>query len=201
MVSKMNLPNKISIFRIALVPMMVVIYIFPFADYGILTGSIEVQGVALPVVNIWVLILFAIASISDFVDGYIARKYNLITSFGKFIDPVADKLLVNTLFILLAISGAVSVVPVLLMIWRDTLVDAMRMMSANKGVVVAAGIWGKLKTVFQMFAIIFVLLNNIPFAFFDIPVASLLVWVSAIISVYSGVVYFRQMKPYIMESK
>ncbi|MDF9824621.1 CDP-diacylglycerol--glycerol-3-phosphate 3-phosphatidyltransferase [Breznakia sp. PF5-3] len=197
----MNLPNKISIFRILLIPVIVFLYLFPFGDYGIVFPVYMVNEIAISALNIIILILFAIASITDFIDGYIARKYNLITSFGKFIDPIADKLLVNTLFILLASSGTVSIVPVLLMIWRDTMVDAMRMMSANKGIVVAAGIWGKMKTVFQMVTIIVILLNNIPFAFFDIPAADILVWVSAIISVYSGIVYFMQAKDVIMESK
>lgn len=197
----MNLPNKISIFRILLIPVIVFLYLFPFGDYGIVFPVYTVNEITISALNIIILILFAIASITDFIDGYIARKYNLITSFGKFIDPIADKLLVNTLFILLASSGTVSIVPVLLMIWRDTIVDAMRMMSANKGIVVAAGIWGKMKTVFQMVTIIVILLNNIPFAFFDIPAADILVWVSAIISVYSGIVYFMQAKDVIMESK
>lgn len=197
----MNLPNKLSIFRVLLVPVIVFVYMFPFIDYGITMFTWTIGDIVLPGTQVITLIIFAVASFTDFLDGYIARKYKMITSFGKFIDPIADKLLVNTVFILLAVSGTVSIVPVLFMIWRDTIVDAMRMMAAQKGVVVAAGIWGKLKTVLQMVTIIVVLLNDIPFAFFGLEVGKWLVWISAIISAYSGIVYFQQCKQYIMESK
>ena len=197
----MNLPNKLSIFRVLLVPLIVFVYLFPFANYGITLFSITIDEIVLSGVQLIVLALFVIASITDFLDGYIARKYKMITSFGKFIDPIADKLLVNTVFLLLAVSGTIEVVPVLIMIWRDTMVDAMRMMAAQKGVVVAARIWGKLKTVLQMVTIVIVLLNDLPFALFQLEVGKWLVWISAIISMYSGIVYFKQCKQYIMESK
>lgn len=196
----MNLPNKISIFRVLLVPVLVFVFLFPFEAYGIEIAIYTLNGVDISLINIILLIIFTVASITDFLDGHIARKNNLITSFGKFIDPIADKLLVNTLFILLATTGTISVVPVLIMIWRDTMVDAMRMMCANKGKVVAAGMSGKIKTVLQMFTIIFLLLNNIPFEFIHIPFATILLWSSAIVSIYSGVVYFIQSKDVIMES-
>ncbi|OCN03852.1 CDP-diacylglycerol--glycerol-3-phosphate 3-phosphatidyltransferase [Erysipelotrichaceae bacterium MTC7] len=192
----MNVPNKLSLFRVILVPIIVCVYVL---DLQLV--NLEVMDTILPVKNVIALVIFAIASFTDFLDGYIARKYQLITSFGKFIDPIADKLLVNTLFILLAVSGEVSVVPVVIMIWRDTLVDGMRMMAAQKGVVVAAGIWGKLKTVLQMFAIIFVLLSNVPFVAMNLPVDQILVYAATLVSVISGVKYFMQMKEFIMESK
>lgn len=197
----MNLPNKLSIVRVLLVPVMVFVYMVPFTDYGITMFIWTLGDVVLPGTQVITLIIFVIASLTDFLDGYIARKYKMVTSFGKFIDPIADKLLVNTVFILLAVSGTVSIVPVLFMIWRDTIVDAIRMIAAQKGVVVAAGILGKLKTVLQMATIIVVLLNDIPFAFFGLKMGAWLVWISAIISAYSGIVYFQQCKQYIMESK
>ena len=147
-----------------------------------------------------VLVLFAVASFTDFLDGNIARKRNLITSFGKFIDPIADKLLVNTMFILFAVSGVVSVIPVIIMIWRDTIVDGLRMNASKSGVVVAAGMAGKLKTVLQMFAIIFLLMHNVPFAFFHLPVADILVWCATLASVVSGIKYFMELKGIIMET-
>ncbi|MDH6367214.1 MULTISPECIES: CDP-diacylglycerol--glycerol-3-phosphate 3-phosphatidyltransferase [unclassified Breznakia] len=192
----MNLPNKLSLFRVILVPIIVCVYVI---DMNL--GNIHIMDTLLPVKNVIALLIFAVASFTDFLDGYIARKYQLITSFGKFIDPIADKLLVNTLFILLAVSGQVSVVPVVIMIWRDTLVDGMRMMAAQKGIVVAAGIWGKLKTVLQMFAIIFVLLANVPFVAVGIPVDQILVYAATLVSVISGIKYFMEMKEFILESK
>ena len=150
--------------------------------------------------NILVLIIFVVASITDFLDGYIARKHNLITSFGKFIDPIADKLLVNTVMIMFACNGMVPVVPVIIMIWRDTIVDGLRMNTASKGVVVAAGMLGKIKTVAQMITIILVLLNNLPFELLKFPMAEFMLWFSTLVSVASGISYFNQMKEHILES-
>ena len=196
----MNLPNKLSLFRIILVPILVLVYIFPYAHLQIDVPVWHFDAVSLSMVNIVCLAIFIIASFTDFLDGYIARKNNLITSFGKFIDPIADKLLVNTSFILLAFNSEVPLVAVLVMIWRDTIVDAIRMMASNKGKVMAAGMLGKLKTVTQMIAIICAFLNNIPFAFFNVPVTTMLVWAACVISVLSGISYFMQAKDILMES-
>lgn len=195
----MNLPNKLSLMRIALVPLLAIIYLYiDLPECFVFT--IDNSYLILTFTDILVLLIFAIASITDFLDGSIARKYNLITSFGKFIDPIADKLLVNTLFILFAWSGEVSVVAVLLMIARDTIVDGLRMSASSKGKVVAAGILGKLKTVLQMFAIIVILLNNIPFAFFHIAMDQILLWAAVIVSLLSGAVYFIKLKDVILET-
>lgn len=186
-------------FRIILVPIIAALYLLPY-DMGTLVW--EFQGVQVQVapMDLIVLILFAVASFTDFLDGNIARKNNLVTSFGKFIDPIADKLLVNTMFVLFAVQGVVNVIPVIVMIWRDTIVDGLRMNASKSGVVVAAGWPGKVKTVLQMFAIIFLLLHNIPFAFFHLPVADILVWGAMIASVVSGIKYFIELKDIIMET-
>lgn len=196
----MNLPNKLSCFRMLLVPLIVLVMVFPYAYFDISLGSLTFGFVTLPVKNIIVLVLFAIASFTDFLDGHIARKYNLITSFGKFIDPIADKLLVNTMFVMFAATGIVPVIPVVIMIWRDTIVDGLRMNAAQKGQVVAAGFLGKLKTVTQMLTIIFVLLNNLPFELMRFPMSDFLLWFATLISVASGVSYFMQLKNIILES-
>ncbi len=196
----MNLPNKLSCFRMVLVPVIVAVWIFPYAQFNIQLPEFYFGYVTLSLKNILVLVLFAIASITDFLDGYIARKNNLITSFGKFIDPIADKLLVNTVMIMFACNGMVPVVPVIVMIWRDTIVDGLRMNTASKGVVVAAGMLGKIKTVSQMITIILVLLNNLPFELLKFPMAEFMLWFSMLVSVASGISYFNQMKEYILES-
>lgn len=197
----MNLPNKLSIIRILIVPVIVLVMIFPYAQFGIELGYLQIAHVALPIKNIIVLCLFTIASVTDYFDGKIARKRNMITSFGKFIDPIADKLLVNTLFIMLAVFGIVPVVGVLLMIWRDTIVDAIRMMASAKGKVMAAGPLGKLKTVLQMIAIIVILLNNLPFELYRLAVADFLFWFATFVSLMSGFSYFMQAKDILLESK
>lgn len=197
----MNLPNKLSLFRMVLVPVLVLVYIFPYAQFHIDVYEFHFAYVNLSFVDIASLIIFCVASFTDFLDGYLARKHNLITSFGKFVDPIADKLLVNTSFILLAFSGKVPVVAVIIMIWRDTIVDGIRMMAANQGKVMAAGLLGKIKTVAQMLAIIVCFLNNLPFALYHFPMNDFLVWFAACVSVLSGIAYFNQAKDILLESK
>jgi len=197
----MNLPNKLSLVRIIIVPIIVLVMLFPYAQFGIDLGRIQIQYVTLPIKNIIVLGLFCVASFTDFLDGKIARKYNMVTSFGKFIDPIADKLLVNTVFIMLAVNGIVPIVGVLLMVWRDTIVDAIRMMVSAKGKVMAAGPLGKLKTVLQMVAIIIILLNNLPFELYRLAVADFIFWFATFISIMSGISYFIQAKDILLESK
>ena len=197
----MNLPNKISIFRLFLIPIIVFVKTFPFAQFGIVIPVVRIGFVSLSYLNIALLALFAIASISDFFDGYLARKNNQVTTFGKFVDPIADKALTTTMFILFAADGLIPVLVVLIMVWRDILVDGIRMICADRGVVVAAGILGKAKTVAQMLAIICILLNNLPFELIGIPFADIMIWLSVFLSVMSGFSYFVQAKDLIFESK
>ena len=193
--SKMNLPNKLTILRILMVPVIVVLYLAVPADTGVIN-----QASGLGLRNILVLILFALASLTDMLDGKIARKYNLITSFGKFLDPIADKMLVNTVLILLVYFHQANVVAVLLMIARDLIVDGLRLSAASSGKVVAAGSWGKAKTVLQMAAIILLLLNNWPFVYIGLPAASICLWLATLASLYSGWIYFVKLKKYVMET-
>lgn len=192
----MNIANKLTIFRIVLIPLIVLIYVFPYYQFGIQIGYESFDSVILSYDRIVVLVLFVIASITDFLDGYLARSRNMITTFGKFLDPIADKMLVNTLFILFAYEGVVPVVAVLVMIWRDTIVDALRMLLAQQGMVMGAGYLGKAKTVLQMVAIILVLLNNLPFELQGLPVASIVVWFATLMSVLSGASYVLQSRSY-----
>ncbi len=192
----MNLPNKLSMMRMALVPLLVVIYLFPYTDITMF----EVQGISISLPSLLCFVIFVVASITDFLDGYIARKYKMITSFGKFIDPIADKLLVNTCFLLLAFANEIPFILVLIMICRDSIVDAIRMMASSKGKVMAATMSGKVKTVVQMFAIMLCFLNNVPFAFMGLPVDIMLVYISCFVSILSGISYFIQAKDVILES-
>ena len=196
----MNLPNILTVIRVLLVPVIVLVFYFPYSYFNIELISYEFSGVSISIVNIIAVSIFIVASITDFLDGFIARKYNLITTFGKFMDPIADKLLVNTLFIVLAARGTVPAIPVIVMIWRDTIVDALRLIAAEKGKVVSAGFLGKLKTVLQMFALIFILINNLPFELYNLPISDFLLWSAMIISILSGIYYFVQLKDYVLES-
>lgn len=196
----MNLPNRLTILRILLVPVIVLVWIFPYAQFGLDLGFIAFGYVKLPILNIITLVLFSLASFTDFLDGYIARSKHLVTTFGKFADPIADKLLVNTMLIIFASSNLLPVVPVVLMLGRDTIVDGCRMIASKNGVVVAAGYLGKVKTVAQMFTIIFVLLFNLPFELYGIPFTDIILWFATFVSIASGTSYFMQLKEYIFES-
>ena len=196
----MNLPNKLTLFRIILVPILVLVWLFPYQYFNIQFMSFDFGPLSLSVLNIIVLAIFCIASFTDFLDGNIARKNNMVTTFGKFMDPIADKLLVNVTLIILCSKGIIPVVPVICMLARDTVVDGCRMIASNKGVVIAAGILGKTKTVLQMFAIILSLLNNLPFELIGLPVSTLLIWFAGFVSVLSGYSYFLQVKDYIFET-
>lgn len=197
----MNLPNRISIFRLILIPLIVLIWVFPYAQFNIELPVYYVGTISISFKNILSLIIFVIASLSDMLDGMIARKTNQITTFGKFIDPIADKCLTTTLFIIFAANNTISFIPVIIMIWRDTIVDGIRQIAASKNFVMAAGKLGKLKTASQMICIILILLNNIPFELISIPAADILLWFSALISMISGIDYFMQAKDIILKDK
>ncbi|MBQ1324667.1 MAG: CDP-diacylglycerol--glycerol-3-phosphate 3-phosphatidyltransferase [Solobacterium sp.] len=197
----MNLPNRLTVMRIVLIPLIVLIYIFPYAQFGIVLPVLRVGTVNLPVLNLVVLAVYLIAAFTDLLDGKIARKYNLQTTFGKFADPIADKMLTTTMFLIFAAKGIIPVVPVIIMVCRDIIVDGCRMIAAGNGKVVSAQMMGKLKTVLQMAAIALVLLNNLPFELWRLPVSVMMVWFAAFISMASGWSYFSQLKDDIFESK
>ncbi len=203
----MNLPNRLTVLRIFMIPIMMLIWLFPAAQFGWNVAGFQIQisntgpTISLALKNIICLIVFVLAAITDYFDGAIARKKNLITTFGKFADPIADKLLISTMFVLFAADGIIPVVPVALMIMRDTIVDGCRMLAAQNGVIVAAGYLGKIKTVIQMVSIVLILLNNLPFEFYGLPVSDFMLWFATFTSLASGVSYFNQLKEYIFESK
>lgn len=192
---RMNLPNKLTVLRMIMVPILWAVYLcIPKEAYLILPGC----GFGLR--NALALLIFVLASLTDMLDGQIARKRNLITSFGKFLDPIADKMLVNTTLILLVYQHEAPILPVLLMIARDLVVDGLRLSAASQGEVVSAGFSGKLKTVFQMVAIVLLLACNWPFVLWNLPIADLALWAATLASLYSGWVYFDKLKSYVLES-
>ena len=152
----MNLPNKITTLRMILVVFVATFLLLPSEWFM----TIPYIDVSLNFFIAW--ILFIIASLSDMLDGKIARKYNMVTDYGKFMDPIADKLLVNSTLLILICNGPIRipVVCVLLMICRDIIVDAIRLNAVRKNIVVAANIFGKIKTVLQMVSLIFILIND-----------------------------------------
>ncbi len=197
----MNLPNRLTLFRIILIPLMVLVYLFPYAQFGIELQTFSFGAVRLSAINVICLAIYTVAALTDYLDGKIARSRNLQTTFGKFADPIADKMLTSTMFILFASRGIISAVPVIIMVCRDIVVDGCRMIAAANGKVVPAQMLGKVKTVSQMISIALILLNNLPFELWQLPISDVLLWFSAFVSFASGVSYFNQLKEDIFESK
>lgn len=196
----MNLPNRLTTVRLIFVPLLIVVYLIPYEELNIVVPTFELFSTTLSVVDVLCFLLFLIASITDYLDGYLARKRNMVTTFGKFIDPIADKLIVNNALLLLAYSQDISVIVPIIMISRDTIVDAIRLIASQKQVVLAASMLGKAKTMTQMIAICLLLLNNLIFEAFGIPMDQIMIYVATIISVVSGIDYFVKNRNYIMES-
>lgn len=175
----MNLPNKLTIIRILLVPIFMAL---------LCTESAALRMAALGV--------FVIASVTDWADGYIARKYNLISTFGKFMDPLADKILTTAAFLVFVADGIISPWAVMLILAREFAVSGVRLCAAAEGDVIAASFWGKLKTVSQMVAIIAAIALMHPI--FDSVAAdiitNILVWISVVFTVLSGADYIWKNK-------
>ena len=189
--TKMNLPNKLTMVRILCMILMIVFFFIPLPSFTLFNASISIS-------RIIVLVLFAFGSFTDYLDGHIARKNNLVTTFGKFMDPIADKLLVNSLFILLTATGEIPAIACVIFIGRDIIVDSVRMICVERQVVIAASIWGKLKTVLQMVALI-VTLVIFPFGKVCQIISLVLVCLAAIASLFSGIDYIAKNRKILFE--
>lgn len=186
----MNLPNKISLFRIILAILVVLLLTFPFHYVGLKFPVWTVKFVQLDFRYIIAGILFIIACITDFIDGAIARKKHLVTDFGKFLDAIADKILVNSVLVIFAANGMVSPFIAVVVIARDTIVDAIRMIAATKGKVIAAGISGKVKSIFMMIGLSFTFFKNLPFELMGLRVSNFIIIFATILSIYSMIKYY-----------
>ena len=197
----MNLPNKITITRIVLSIICIVLLIVPLQRFGIDLPPVEVTAaIRVPVKYIICGCLFLLASVADFIDGHIARKYNLVTDFGKVMDAVADKILVNGVLIALACNGFISVIIPVVIVSRDIFVDSIKMVVGNKVGAVGASKTGKIKTVFMMTGVTLMLFYNLPFEIWGLKVADLLIMIATVLSVVSGVEYYVNNKKYILEN-
>lgn len=201
----MNLPNKITISRLIIAVIMIFFAVFPWANVGASSILTTLGNTGFTILDLILAILFVVGSATDAIDGKIARKYNLITDFGKFFDPLADKFLVNSALIFLACYGRIPALIIILMIGRDLAVDGIRFMAASKGEVIAANIFGKLKTVFQMVTIPFVMLNGFPFNYLfkehTYIFLDVLLSITCAMSLISGFIYLYRGRKYIQCSK
>lgn len=180
----MNLPNKLTVLRVIMVPFFV---FFMLTDVG---------GAA----NKWIaLVLFVVASLTDMLDGKIARKYNLVTNFGKFMDPLADKLLVCSAMICLIPSGKLPTAVVIVIIAREFIISGFRLVASDNGIVIAASYWGKFKTTFQMLMIIALILD-FQNRYFQM-LATALTYIALILTVVSLIDYIAKNKQVLKEQK
>ncbi len=168
----MNLANKLTLLRIFLIPVFMV-FLLNKIPYGVPIAA----GI------------FIVAAITDTLDGYIARKRNEITNLGKFMDPLADKLLVSAALISLVQMGRLSAWIVVIIIGREFTISILRAVAAAEGRVIAASWWGKAKTISQIIAIVSILMNNFPFRYINIPLDTIMMWIAVIFTIASGVDY------------
>ena len=195
----MNLPNKLTVGRIVLVPFFVAAMLIDF-----------------PLNHLVALLIFITASITDLLDGKIARKRNLVTDFGKFADPLADKILVLSALLCFVQLGCCDCIAVIIVLFREFAVTSIRLIAASKGKVVAANIWGKVKTVTQMIAIIAILVFNSTIAILSLTpmnidiivtlgnifhiIGNIAIWISTFFAILSGVIYIYQNREFISET-
>jgi CDP-diacylglycerol--glycerol-3-phosphate 3-phosphatidyltransferase len=207
----MNLPNKLTIARMCAIPVIIVISVIPFFRETPLIGNDTI----ITLEDLIILIIFCIASFTDFLDGHIARKRHLVTDFGKFMDPLADKLLVLTALMVLLERGRFTLsignevfslgFVITLILAREFAVTGIRLLAADNQVVIAASHLGKIKTISQMAMIIILLLNRYPFALMGNAIADIaalvIISLSGALTIISGIDYFIKNKNIILNSK
>ncbi|WP_042144702.1 CDP-diacylglycerol--glycerol-3-phosphate 3-phosphatidyltransferase [Paucisalibacillus sp. EB02] len=183
----MNIPNRITVSRILLIPIFIIMMSIPFN-----WGEWDIGNSVLPVSHFIAALIFIFASATDWIDGYYARKYNLVTNLGKFLDPLADKLLVSSALIILVEMGVAPAWVVIVIISREFAVTGLRLVAAGEGIVLAAGKMGKLKTATQMIAIASLLLHNFPFSYISFPFGTIMLYLALFFTVLSGYDYFAK---------
>lgn len=194
----MNLANKITMSRVILSIVIMILLLFPFEGLGLELPSYVIHGnIYVELKYIIAGVLFIIASLTDFFDGRVARKYNMVTDFGKMIDAISDKMLTNSLLVILAANGMISPVIAVIFIVRDIAVDSIKMVVGNKGHAVAAIGIAKLKTATLMTGLALTLFYNLPFELIGIRISDVLLIISAILSVISAFQYYTMARPYI----
>lgn len=182
----MNIPNMLTILRVFMIPVFMVVVLGPF-DWG----TVNLAGSTISLQYLLGAIIFALASFTDWLDGYIARKQNIVTNFGKFADPIADKMLVMAAFILLVGLDLAPSWVVAVIVMRELAVSGLRLILVEQGGEVLAADWpGKIKTTTQMLAIILLLIDNFPFEGLGIPMADIMLYTCLFFTVYSGIEYF-----------
>ena len=197
----MNVPNKITICRIILSILLIVLMIFPMNRIGLDFPEFQINGkIIMDSKYVICGIIFVVASLTDFLDGHLARKYNLVTDIGKEMDAIADKILVNAVLIVLAVNGYISVVVPVVIVSRDIIVDSIKMVAGQKSGAVGASKTGKIKTACMMSGITLLFFYNLPFSLININPARALIMIATVLSVISGVEYYVKNKKYLINN-
>lgn len=191
----MNTANKLTLSRIVMAFLILFILMISWSDFGITIPNILVMNkivvdIRYPIAGF----IFVIACVTDYLDGAIARKENMTSDFGAVMDAIADKVLVNGLLVVLAYNGFISLVVPVIIITRDIVIDSLRILCAKQGIIVKANKWGKIKTIFMMIGLSFMLFYNLPFEVYGIYFADILIYIATILSVISAIIYFIKVK-------
>lgn len=198
----MNLPNKLTVSRIVLSFIIIFVLLFPFESIGVNIDDLYIaEKISINPKYLVAGVLFIIASLTDYFDGKIARKYNLITDFGKLVDAIADKVLVNSVLIILSSLRFINPIIPVVIVLRDIVVNAIKMEAASRGRVVAAIKSGKIKTAALMIGTTLIFFNNLPFELINLRVADFLLYFAAIMSIISMVQYYTMNKSLIFDQK
>ncbi|MBQ8471887.1 MAG: CDP-diacylglycerol--glycerol-3-phosphate 3-phosphatidyltransferase [Bacilli bacterium] len=190
----MNLPNKLTLSRIILTIVMILICLFPFYSIGINFPKLNIDGLIIDSTYLIAGFIFIIASLTDFLDGYLARKNNQVTDTGKLLDAIADKVLVNSALIILAVRGFIPAIVPVIYVFRDEVVNSLKMDALKKGKVVAAIKSGKIKTASMMIGVTLMFFYNLPFELFNFKVADFLIYFALIMSIVSACEYYNLWK-------
>lgn len=197
----MNLANKLTMFRIILTIVIVLILLFPVDSLGIPSIHLFINEAIVVDFKYFIAgLIFIIAALTDYLDGFIARKYNMVTELGKMLDAIADKFLVNSVLIILSAQGMIHPIIPVVVVTRDIVVDVIKMIVGSKKQVVGAIKSGKIKTIFLMLGIVLTLFNNLPFELINIKVSDVLLIIATVLSIYSGIQYYQMNKHIIMET-
>ena len=182
---KLTIASKITIARICLIPLFVACYYIFHEGWQVIIPTL----------------VFVLAAVTDWVDGYLARSRNEVTNFGKFMDPIADKLLVAAAFVLLVYDGRMNAVSCIIIMSREFIISGFRLIAVERKLVIAAGWLGKIKTVTQIIAIILLMLNNFPFSYIGIPMDHIMEAVCVIFTIWSGVDYIVRNRKVLLDQE
>lgn len=188
---KFNIPTKLTFFRLILSLVIIILLLFPFYRVGFEFKTFLYHNILIDVKYVLCGVIFIFASFTDYLDGYLARKNNEVTDFGKFSDAIADKVLVNSVLIIFAAQGFIPAIVPVVIICRDIIVDAIRMNVATKGTVQAAKMSGKIKTACLMIGVILTFFYNLPFELYGLQISKFFIYFGTLMSVVSLIEYFN----------